>query len=304
MNDKHVETICRAADDLRLLTGGSAFGMKLPAVLRAHGWLPERTQAVAAPIQASGGGCLLVAGSCSVATRGQNEWLAAQGASVTHIEPEDLLRGNFDRRGLIAQLRARMAAGMHCLLTTTGAPADVRRVQAWATDQGLTVPDLGQRIAYALADLVFEVLQDKAVGGLIVAGGETSGAVCRRLELGALRVGRNIEPGVPLCFSLGRMRLPVVLKSGNFGGADFYGKAIAAVSRPAEYLSLKRSSRDRREPVQRAATMFGLPRERTLDVPTVVNDPGDGFDRRRADRRRPDRGCCARPARRARSRPL
>ncbi|HJU56533.1 MAG TPA: nucleotide-binding domain containing protein, partial [Pyrinomonadaceae bacterium] len=101
--------------------------------------------------------------------------------------------------------------------------------------QGLSVPELGQRIASALADFVTEVLLDGRGGGLIVAGGETAGAVCRRLELGALRVGRNIAPGVPLCFSLGKFRLPVVLKSGNFGGADFYGRALEAIARPSFY---------------------------------------------------------------------
>jgi uncharacterized protein YgbK (DUF1537 family) len=81
------------------------------------------------------------------------------------------------------------------------------------------------------------VLEGQPVGGLVVAGGETSGAVCRRLKLGALRVGKNIEPGVPLCHSLGEFRLPVVLKSGNFGGEDFYGKALRAVARAGEYLA-------------------------------------------------------------------
>ena len=71
---------------------------------------------------------------------------------------------------------------------------------------------------------------------MIVAGGETSGALCRHIGLGALRVGRNIEPGVPLCFSLGEFRLPVVLKSGNFGGHDFYGKALQALARHEQFL--------------------------------------------------------------------
>jgi uncharacterized protein YgbK (DUF1537 family) len=65
---------------------------------------------------------------------------------------------------------------------------------------------------------------------LIVAGGETSGAVCRVLELGALEIGRNIEPGIPRCTSLGRLRLPIALKSGNFGSDDFYSRAIAALA--------------------------------------------------------------------------
>jgi uncharacterized protein YgbK (DUF1537 family) len=97
------------------------------------------------------------------------------------------------------------------------------------------VPALGQRIAGALAGLVAEILEGSRAGGLVFAGGETSGALCRRLNLGALRVGRNIEPGVPLCRSLGAHRLPVVLKSGNFGGEDFYARALAAVARPRDY---------------------------------------------------------------------
>lgn len=103
-------------------------------------------------------------------------------------------------------------------------------MQEWGAGRGLSAPELGQKIAGALADFVNEVLQDGRAGGLVVAGGETSGAVCRRLELGALRVGRNIAPGVPLCLSLGRFRLPVVLKSGNFGGTDFYGRALGAIA--------------------------------------------------------------------------
>jgi len=89
--------------------------------------------------------------------------------------------------------------------------------------------ELGLAIVRALAGLTRAILEEVPAGGLISAGGETSGALCRGLELGALRVGRNIEPGVPLCFSLGRFRLPVVLKSGNFGSRDFYGRAIRAI---------------------------------------------------------------------------
>lgn len=94
----------------------------------------------------------------------------------------------------------------------------------------MTAIELGEAVSASLAGLAREALEAMPVGGLIVAGGETSGALCRRLKFGALRVGRNIEPGVPLCFSLGEFRLPVVLKSGNFGGVGFYGKALQAIS--------------------------------------------------------------------------
>jgi 3-dehydrotetronate 4-kinase len=237
LNDEHLETICRAAADLRLVTGSSAFGIKMPAVWRERGLLAAQTEKrEAAGSQTLRYGCLIVAGSCSVATRAQNEWLAAQGVQVVRLDPMELLEDNFKRSSVAAKARSQTAGGRHCLLTTTDEPEQVRRVQEWGAGRGLTAPALGQAIAYALANLVLEALEEERVGGLIVAGGETSGALCRRLELGALRVGRNIEPGVPLCLSLGRFRLPLVLKSGNFGSRDFYGKALRAIERPAPYM--------------------------------------------------------------------
>jgi uncharacterized protein YgbK (DUF1537 family) len=238
LNDAHVGTVCRASADLRLVTGSSAFGQGLPAVWRERGWVEEfdaRTATLPGP-NTEGRGRLVVAGSCSVATRAQNRRFESDGGPAFRVEPRALLGEDAARARLVERVRAHLDAGRDCLLYTTDEPAEVARVQEWAAGQGLDVPALGERLAYALADLVAEVLEAAPVSGLVFAGGETSGALCRRLELGALRVGRNIEPGVPLCYSLGRHRLPVVLKSGNFGGEDFYGKALEAVSRPGAYL--------------------------------------------------------------------
>lgn len=231
LDDEHLENICRAVADLRLVTGSSAFGMKLPAIWRERGLLSEGSLPPAPESHAARGkGCLLAAGSCSAATLRQNAWAAATGIKVRQLDPPRLLNNELDRAEIVAEARVELDAGRHYLLTTSGAADDVREVQQWGAARGLSVPALGERLASALAELVLEIVNGQAVGGLVVAGGETSGAVCRRLELGALRVGRNIEAGVPLCYSLGRFRLPVVLKSGNFGSPDFYGKAIARLN--------------------------------------------------------------------------
>jgi uncharacterized protein YgbK (DUF1537 family) len=238
LSDGHVANICRASADLRLVTGGSAFGQGLPAVWRERGWV-EESDARTASLSSSnreGRGRLVVAGSCSVATRAQNRRFEAQGAPAFRVEPRDLLGEESGRAPLVESLRRHLAAGRDCLLYTTDEPAEVARVQEWAAGQGMDVPALGERLAYALADLVAEILEGVEASGLVFAGGETSGALCRRLNLGALRVGRNIEPGVPLCHSLGRYQVPVVLKSGNFGGEDFYARALEAVKHPDEYL--------------------------------------------------------------------
>jgi 3-dehydrotetronate 4-kinase len=237
LSDRHLQTISRACADMRLVTGSSAFGAGLPSIWRERGWVEEsRAKLEEATDDDTGRGRLVVAGSCSVATRAQNRRMIEAGAPAFRVEPRELLNEGVGRAALVNEVRAQLAAGRDCLLYTTDEPAAVARVQEWAAREGMGVPALGQRVADSLADLVAEILEGSRAGGLVFAGGETSGALCRRLSLGALRVGRNIEPGVPLCQSLGAYRLPVVLKSGNFGGEDFYARALKAVARPGEYL--------------------------------------------------------------------
>jgi uncharacterized protein YgbK (DUF1537 family) len=69
-------------------------------------------------------------------------------------------------------------------------------------------------------------LHEKGLSKLVVAGGETSGAVMSALKVKALGIGPEIEPGVPWTLSSGQPPLLLALKSGNFGGEDFFSKAL------------------------------------------------------------------------------
>ncbi len=60
----------------------------------------------------------------------------------------------------------------------------------------------------------------------MVAGGETSGAVVQALGVQALRIGTQIAPGVPATVTLEAQPLALALKSGNFGGVDFFDEAL------------------------------------------------------------------------------
>lgn len=228
--DRHVESLCRAVADLRLISGGSAPGIGLPPVWRELGWLQPRGETASnSALPPPEIGCLLVAGSCSEATRGQNEWLSAEGTKTIRLDARELASGEFDRENVVQAAAGELRAGRHCLIATSSSPEEVRLAQDWAAGRGMDRDAFGLAVVRALAGLTRRILEEVPAGGLISAGGETSGALCRGLELGALRVGRNIEPGVPLCRSLGRFQLPVVLKSGNFGSRDFYGRALRAI---------------------------------------------------------------------------
>jgi uncharacterized protein YgbK (DUF1537 family) len=74
-------------------------------------------------------------------------------------------------------------------------------------------------------------LVDAGVRRLVIAGGETSGAVVNALGITGLRIGPQIDPGVPWTASLDEPTLALALKSGNFGTPDFFAKAFARLPR-------------------------------------------------------------------------
>ena len=86
---------------------------------------------------------------------------------------------------------------------------------------------VGHAIEQALADLA-EGLVAAGVSRLVIAGGETSGAVVDRLGLEAFLIGEAIAPGVPVLHTLGGHHpgVTLALKSGNFGGEDFFSLAL------------------------------------------------------------------------------
>jgi uncharacterized protein YgbK (DUF1537 family) len=106
------------------------------------------------------------------------------------------------------------------LVSATAEPEEVRRVQAelGADKAGALVEDAMAAIARGLVAA--------GVRRLIVAGGETSGAVVGALRVPGLRIGPEIDPGVPWTASLGDPELLLALKSGNFGTPDFFTKAL------------------------------------------------------------------------------
>jgi uncharacterized protein YgbK (DUF1537 family) len=195
--------------------------MKLPAIWRSEGWwAPDEREL--RPARSGGRGFLVVAGSCSEATRRQNAWFEGQGGRSIVLDPIELASGS---------PLPPIPGGRDCLVRIASSVGDIERVGRWAREQGLSSGEVGLRIAYALAQLVLRAVEQCPPAGLIVAGGETASAICRTLRLGALEVGRNIEPGVPLSFPLSGLGAPLVLKSGNFGSDGFYGKAIDAIKR-------------------------------------------------------------------------
>ncbi|QTF91902.1 3-oxo-tetronate kinase [Halomonas sp. BM-2019] len=229
--DEHdLETLAEAVVDYPLVTGGSGLGQALPEQYRRRGWLTE----VAEPgrLASASGSALVLSGSCSRATLRQvahfleHHPLGQRGGFA--LDPLELAEGEAHLEAALAFARAGLAEGGPVLVY---ASADPERVKA--AQQALGVARAGELVEQALGRLA-NTLVDEGVGRLIVAGGESSGAVVSALGLRQLRIGDQIDPGVPWTQAPVEGReapLSLALKSGNFGGEDFFTRAFAVLAR-------------------------------------------------------------------------
>ncbi|WP_104204686.1 3-oxo-tetronate kinase [Billgrantia saliphila] len=220
LSEADLATLAEAVVDLPLVTGGSGLGQALPAHYRRRGWLGE----VASPgaLAPASGGALVLAGSCSRATLGQVDAFLARHPGFA-LDPMALAEGPAHREEALTFARHQLANGGPALIYASAGAERLRRVQ-----QALGRERAGELVEQALGHLA-RVLVAEGVGRLVVAGGESAGAVVSALGLQALRIGEQIDPGVPWTQAtvVGRETpLSLALKSGNFGREDFFLRAF------------------------------------------------------------------------------
>lgn len=226
VDDQQLHSIGEAICNLPLISGSSAWGMVLPDIWRQNGsWTPStRGELVAPP---GGRGVLLISGSCSQATQSQIAWAAQNGWPIFSLDAIALARSSFPAE-TVRRAAEILMRGEPCLITTTQ-ESGADEVQYWAMHHRFSAVEAGERISETLARLAADIMHRCTPAGLIIAGGETASAVMRTLKLGGLLIGPAIDPGVPLCLSLAEPALALVLKSGNFGAEDFFGRAVQAI---------------------------------------------------------------------------
>lgn len=204
---------------LPLWVAGSGLALGLPALLAAQSGVV--LDAAAHRLDTLTGPAAVLAGSCSTATQAQVAQWQAAGRPSWRIDPLALARGE----PVVAQALA--WAGQQAGAPLLYATADAATLAA--TQAALGTAQAGALVEAALA----AIAQALVAGGaqrLVVAGGETSGAVVQALGVAALRIGAAICPGVPWTQALagpGQAPLQLALKSGNFGGPDFFAQALA-----------------------------------------------------------------------------
>ena len=215
ITDQDLRVIGEAVAEFPLITGGSGIAIGLPENFRRAKLLQR--DITAGQFQAPDGRAAILAGSCSEATRGQIKAAIEAGMSTLKLDPVDIAQGRMD---VDEAIRWALAQEGVPLIYSSADPKDVLAAQ-----ESLGQEKAGEIVEQFLAKTAIG-LRENGVRRLIVAGGETSGAVVGALAPSALFIGREIDPGVPWTLTMGDgAPMALALKSGNFGTADFFLKA-------------------------------------------------------------------------------
>lgn len=218
-SDAHLATLAGAFASLPLVTGGSGLARFLPSAYRSRGYL-EPADFVPCLPQVRGRS-LIVAGSCSTATNSQVRWM--QDKCPSH--QVDVAAVIADRSSELAKIRAwaeAADANQPLLIASTASPESVARLQ-----DRFGIGPVASAIEGFLASVSKLLVDELDFRRLVLAGGETSGAIVRELGIRSLHIGPEICAGVPWTQAdNGRRPLALALKSGNFGSEDFFEAAL------------------------------------------------------------------------------
>ncbi|TLX04297.1 3-oxo-tetronate kinase [Rhizobium sp. MHM7A] len=218
--ERDLETLGEIALEAPVSTGASGLGLGLARALVRSGRIAgsATTEDVIRPV---GGLSAIIAGSCSKATLHQLD-VAERSMPVLRLDPERLISGPDEIAAAISWAGDRISTGP-VIVAASAAPETVSQLQSQYGREAS-----GHAIETATSIIAAELVE-RGVRRLVVAGGETSGAAVDKLAIPAFLIGPEIAPGVPVLRSVGNRQgdMLLALKSGNFGGDDFFAAALA-----------------------------------------------------------------------------
>ena len=212
MDDSDAERIAELFGGLKVLSGGSALLTALGEKYMQH----NEPRSSLEP--ETDGKAIILAGSCSEATRRQILEFREAGYKAYKIDPQKLLSGKENSDTIWERVKNDFSDNT-ILLYSSDTPQNVKEIQAMGKEK------IAGLIEKCLSDLAVTAKRNGAKR-IIVAGGETSGAVTKALDYSAYQIGESVAPGVPIMIPLENPEVRLILKSGNFGAPDFFLKAL------------------------------------------------------------------------------
>ena len=216
LNDEHLYFLGEAVKDFKLITGGSGIALGLPSQFKSRNNHQEETRAHSLPKVL--GKEIVLSGSCSEMTLAQVDEFSKR-YSTLKLNPIELAENNSALANAVNWVI--QAKVEEPILVYASAPPDAVKQAQKKLGRDLA----SSTVENALAKIALAAVQN-GFRRIVIAGGETAGAVVSNLGIKGIMIGEQIDPGVPTTVSIGDPSIGLVLKSGNFGSADFFEKAF------------------------------------------------------------------------------
>lgn len=161
---------------------------------------------------------IILSGSLSAATSAQIAEYLSSGAKSVRLYPDKLIEGSQDIDEIWSFVQ--------------NSPHDAVLIYSCRDDNPTGIYSQDQMSA-ALESTVArlgELAIEHSFSNIIVAGGETSGAVAEAMDCRMFAIGPPIAPGVPILYPINYSGMGLALKSGNFGQEDFFRRALDLMS--------------------------------------------------------------------------
>ena len=215
--DTDLDTIASACQDMDYITGGSALAMPLAEFYKASGKISANDNSFMN--KKLNTGSIILSGSCSEMTIIQVKNFIQRGAAAFQLDPIDLAENGVKK---VLDWLSSQDFTKNIIIYATSDPDTVKKVQA-----ELGVDMAGKIVEQGLSECAIAA-RDLGIKNFIIAGGETSGAITKALNIRQLDIGIEIAPGVPWTFSGKRNnQIALSLKSGNFGNEEFFTEALS-----------------------------------------------------------------------------
>ena len=214
--DTDLDTIASACQDMDFITGGSALAMPLAEFYKASGKISENDNSFMN--KKLNTGSIILSGSCSEMTIIQVKNFIQRGAAAFQLDPIDLAENGVKK---VLDWLSSQDFTKNIIIYATSDPDTVKKVQ---TELGVDMA--GKIVEQGLSECAIAA-RELGIKNFIIAGGETSGAITKALNVRQLDIGIEIAPGVPWTFSGKRNnQIALSLKSGNFGSEEFFTEAL------------------------------------------------------------------------------
>jgi uncharacterized protein YgbK (DUF1537 family) len=225
MDQEALTTIAEAVCEETVLCGSSALSEVLPVA-----WdFKKIDQMEIIPGIKKNAGILTIAASLTPQTVRQIEYMKDQGIEIFQLNTIELFsdQKRFDCLAkLVEKFSQLLLAGRDVIFHSGYQSSWVEKTRTEGYKTGLSLLEISRLITDSMAEIASRVVETTGQNCLIVAGGETSAAVCQHLGVSGMRVLKEIEPGLPSCVSLEQPYYVLILKSGSFGSAEFFEKSL------------------------------------------------------------------------------